>query len=60
MHVHCMYTACALHVHCMCTACAPQAARRWGMNLLTMQGMGHTDGIVACIGLALFEPLVRL
>jgi len=23
------------------------------MNLLTMQGMGHTDGIVACIGLAL-------
>ena len=37
----------------MYTAYALQAARRWGTTLLTMQGKGHTDGIVACISVAL-------
>ena len=37
----------------MYTAHAPQAALRWGMTLLTMQGKGHTDGIVACVSAAL-------
>ena len=30
-----------------------RAARRWGVTLLTMQGKGHTDGIVACVKVAL-------
>ena len=37
----------------MHTAYTLQAAQRWGMTLLTMQGKSHTDGIVACISVAL-------